>query len=187
MIFKFTILSDESDTFLRIVTIDAEATFLDFNNAILKAVNYGKDQITSFFICDDDWEKDQEITLIEMDTSSEFDNLIMEDTKLEDLLTDEKQKLMYVFDMLNDRAFYIELSEIITGKNQPKPECIKSVGKAPVQVLDDFNLLTTTGTKGIDENFYGDEDFNADELDEDGFGDMNFDDSSLFMDDGKLF
>ncbi len=39
----------------------------------------------SFFICDDDWSKNTEITLVEMDTSSEVDNYIMEDTRLEEL------------------------------------------------------------------------------------------------------
>jgi hypothetical protein len=38
----------------------------------------------------------------------------------------------------------------------------------------------------LDENFYGDEDFDIDELDEEGFGDMNFDDGVLFNDDPKF-
>ena len=37
------------------------------NEAILKSAGYTNDQMTSFFICDDDWEKEKEITLEEMD------------------------------------------------------------------------------------------------------------------------
>ena len=49
--------------------------------------------------CDDDWSKNTEITLVEMDTTSEVDNYIMEDTRLEELLEDEHQKLLFVFDI----------------------------------------------------------------------------------------
>ncbi len=122
MIYKFTVLSDEVDNFVRVINIDPEATFWDLQNAILDSVDYDKKQMTSFFICSDDWEKGQEITLIEMDTDSEYDNLVMEDTKLEELISDEKQKLLFVFDVISDRAFFMELADIIPGKKVTKAE-----------------------------------------------------------------
>ncbi|MGC3979345.1 MAG: hypothetical protein QM751_14640 [Paludibacteraceae bacterium] len=190
MIFKFTIISDEVDNFLRIIEIDSEASFLDFHHAILDSVDYEKNQLTSFFLCNDDWEKEQEITLIEMESSSEYDNLVMEDTVLDEILTDEKQKLMYVFDMISDRAFFIELTEMIPGKDLDEPVCKASKGKAPKQLAeqDDFvNVATKAAPSATgDESFYGDEDFNIDELDEEGFGDLNFDDASLFGEDSKF-
>jgi hypothetical protein len=185
MIFKFTVLSDEVDDFVRVIKIDPEATFLDLQNTILDSVKYEKNQMTSFFICSDDWEKGQEVTLIEMDSSSEYDNLVMESTKLEELIEDEKQKLLFVFDMISERAFFIELSEIIPGKSVDKPVIVESEGKAPEQILAD-EAVNIAPKMNIDENFYGDEDFDIDELDEEGFGDMNFDDGSLFTDDNKL-
>ena len=63
MVYRFTIISDEVDNFRREIQIDSDATFLDFHNAILKSVGYPNDQMTSFFICDDNWEKETEITL----------------------------------------------------------------------------------------------------------------------------
>jgi len=185
MIYKFTVLSDEADDFVRVIKMDPEATFLDFNNAILESVKFDKNQMTSFFICSDDWEKGQEVTLIEMDTDSEYDNLVMEDTKLEELISDEKQKLLYVFDMISDRAFFIELTDIIPGKSVSKPEVSVSEGNAPQQIIAD-EAVSFAPKVNLDENFYGDEDFDIDELDEEGFGDMNFDDSTLFNDDNKF-
>ena len=76
MLFRFLILSDEADDFKREIKIDSESTFLDLQNAILDSVGYTKDQMTSFFICDDDWSKKTEITLVEMDTSSEEDSYV---------------------------------------------------------------------------------------------------------------
>lgn len=57
MIYRFTLISDEVDDFIREIKIDSEATFFDLHEAILKAAGYKDDQMTSFFICDDDWEK----------------------------------------------------------------------------------------------------------------------------------
>ncbi len=93
MIYRFTIISDEVDDFIREIKIDSEATFFDLHEAILKAAGYKDDQMTSFFICDDDWEKDQEITLEDMGSSSEEDSYIMRETRLSDLVEDEKQKI----------------------------------------------------------------------------------------------
>ena len=94
MVYKFIFISDEEDDFMREISIDSEASFLDLHNAILDAVNYDKDAMTSFFICNEDWEKEQEVTLVEMDTSADTDNYVMEDTRLEDLITEERQKVL---------------------------------------------------------------------------------------------
>ncbi len=185
MIYKFTILSDEVDNFVRVLEADSEATFLDLHNAILDSVKYEKNQMTTFYICNDEWEKGQEVTLVEMDSGSEYDNMVMEDTKLEELLSDEKQKLLYVFDLISDRAFFIELSEIIPRKYLDKPVVVSVKGNAPQQILAD-EAVTVAPKINLDDNFYGDEDFELDELDEEGFGDMNFDDSSLFTEDPKF-
>lgn len=178
MLYKFLILSDEVDDFMREITIDASATFFDLHNAILDSVNYEKDQITSFFLCDDEWEKQQEITLIEMETSSEYDNLVMDTTAIEDYVTDEKQKLLYYFDLMADRAFFITMQELIPRQNSDKAACTRSEGQPPKQFVDFNEMTVAPGTGDIDEQFYGDEEFNADELDSEGFGDVNFEEES---------
>jgi hypothetical protein len=170
MVYRFTIISDEVDNFRREIQIDSEATFLDFHKAILASADYPDDQMTSFFICDGNWEKETEITLEDMGTSSDMDSWIMEETPLEELLEDEKQHLLYIFDPLADRAFFIELSEIITGKSLPEAVCTKSIGDAPQHVLDFDQLMAAqVATTTLDDTFGGDEDFDLDELDPDGF------------------
>ena len=134
MIYRFTIISDEVDDFLREIQIDPDATFFDFHEAILKSANYTDDQMTSFFICDDDWEKEKEVTLEEMDNNPEIDSWVMKDTSISELIEDEKQKLLYVFDYMTERCFFIELSEIITGQNIAGAKCTKSVGNTPKQI-----------------------------------------------------
>ena len=171
MVFRFLILSDEVDDFKREIQIDSEATFLDLHNAILESVHYTKDQMASFFVCDDDWSKRTEVTLLEMDTSSDEDNYVMEDTHLDELLTDEHQKLLYVFDYMTERAFFMELREMIPNKSLKDPVCTKAKGTPPVQImpLDEFVSKMNYGSTEVDSDFYGDSEYDIDELDKDGF------------------
>ena len=170
MVYRFLILSDEVDDFKREIQISSEATFLELQNVILDSVHYTKDQMTSFFICDDDWSKRTEITLVEMDTSPDVDNYVMDSTRLNELLFDEHQKLMFVFDYMTERAFFMELREIIPNKDLEKGICTKSKGEAPLQImpLDTFEAQQNNSTD-YGEDFYGDTEFDMDELDKDGF------------------
>ncbi len=169
MIYRFTIISDEIDDFVREIQIDSEATFLKLHEAILESVGYSNDQMTSFFICDEDWEKEKEITLEEMDNSSEDDSWVMKDTLLSDLIEDEKQKLIYIFDYLTERSFFIELSEIITGKDLDKAVCTRKEGAIPKQQIDFEEMAAANSSIDLDENFYGDESFDTEDFDAEGF------------------
>ena len=77
MIYKFRIVSDEVDNFKRVIAIDADDTFESLRNAILESVDYTKDQMDSFFICDEDCSKRTEITLADMGSESDEDIWIM--------------------------------------------------------------------------------------------------------------
>lgn len=169
MIFRFLILSDEVDNFKREIRIDPEATFLDLHNTLLESVDYSKDELTSFFICDDDWSKKVEITRVEMDTNPEVDTYIMEDTRLEELLEDEHQKMLFVFDMMTDRAFFMELREIIPGQDMAGGVVTQSIGEAPAQHIDFEEFDTKLTTASVGEEFYGDSEYDPDELDLSGY------------------
>lgn len=169
MLFRFLILSDEVDDFKREIKIDSEATFLDLQDAILDSVGYTKDQMTSFFICDDDWSKKTEITLMEMDTSSDVDSFVMAETRLDELLEDEHQKLLFVFDYMTERAFFMELREIVTGQTLDAPVCSKSKGLPPAQTMSFDDFEAKNSSTEMDEDFYGDSEYDIDELDRGGF------------------
>ena len=175
MVYKFRLLSDEVDNFRRDIEIDSEATFLDLNNAILKSVNYPDDQMTSFFICTDRWIKEVEITREDMGGMSEEENYAMADTVIGDLVEDEKQKLMYVFDPLADRAFFMELRETSFGEDLETAICTKKVGDAPAQMVDFEEIekkLVAQQVVGddLDADFYGADEYDISELDDESFG-----------------
>lgn len=181
MVFKFILLSDEVDDFLREIDIDSDATFLELNNAILDSVGYAKDQMTSFLICNDYWEAEQEITLMEMDTSSDVDSLVMDRVRIEEFASEEGQKLRFVFDVMNERSFFMELKTVKTRESLPAPVCKRSKGNPPAQILDGLFMdipeqkAGDLDMDGLDD--FGDgEDFNEDELDNLSINDNYFED-----------
>ncbi|CDE56781.1 putative uncharacterized protein [Prevotella sp. CAG:873] len=182
MIFNFRLVSDEVDNFKREIEIDADDTFLDLRNAICDAVQYDRSEMCSFFLCDDSWEKEKEITLEDMGTDSDEDTYLMDECILSDYLDDEGQKLMFVFDYITDRAFFLQLKKIITGKSLKDPVCTLSMGKAPDQHIDmkrfeaeiDAKAAKQASLEDFGEDF--DEDgYNEDEFDPEGFSDLTFD------------
>ena len=164
MIYKFTIISDEVENFMREIQIDSHATFLELHKLILESCGYKDDQLTSFIICENGWEKGQEITLEEMDTSADVDSYIMAKTELSDFLEDEKQHLLYTFDMLAERVFFIELSSIKPG-SMKEGKVTRSQGNPPQQTLDFDELLTRNPIVSDTDIMEGDDDMFGDEID----------------------
>ena len=161
MIYKLTIISDEVEDFMREIKIDSSAKFLELHQLILQSCGYKDDQMTSFIICENGWEKGQEITLEEMDTSSDVDSYIMADTELTEFLEDEKQHLLYIFDPLADRVFFIELSSIKPGSMQ-QGKVTRAQGEPPQQTLDFDEILARNPIATNDDIMDDDELFGED-------------------------
>lgn len=179
MIYRFTIISDEVEDFMREIKIDSDATFLDLHQLIIESCGYSDDQLTSFTICENGWEKGQEITMEVMDTDSYEDSFIMAETELSEFLEDEKQHLLYTFDPLADRVFFMELSEIITGKSMTGGKVTKQRGDAPQQMLDFDEMLNANPVGGNDI-------FDEDDIYDDGFSDEDIDIAGLEISDGEF-
>lgn len=105
MVYRFLLLSDEVENFERIIEIDSEATFIDFRDIILKSVGYTNSNLTTFYICSEDWEKEQEILFMEMDTDSSVDTYLMENTKLEDAVKKGGSTNVFDDDLYDDNLY----------------------------------------------------------------------------------
>ncbi|MCH5233396.1 MAG: hypothetical protein J1E78_07110 [Muribaculaceae bacterium] len=136
MVYRFKLVSDEVSNFSREYEIDSSATFLQLRNAILDSVDYSKEDFNSFFLCDDEWQKHEEITLEDMGSSSDQDIWVMGDTPLNELIEEDGQKLIFVFDYMTERAFFMEMKESYPGKTLSDPICVLKRGKAPAQNID---------------------------------------------------
>ena len=136
MVYRFKLVSDEVNNFSREYEIDANATFLQLRNAILDSVDYSKEDFNSFFLCDDEWQKHEEITLEDMGSSSDQDIWVMGDTPLNELIEEDGQKLLFIFDYMTERAFFMEMKESFPGRTLSDPICVLKRGKAPAQFID---------------------------------------------------
>ncbi len=196
MVYKFSLISDEVVGFRREIQIDGDDTFLDLHNIIMDCAGYEEAELTAFFLCDEWWKRKQEITLVEVDTDSDVDCLVMEEETLSDWLDEEKQKMIFVFDYPADRGFHMELSEMILGKYLSKPICTNKKGTPPIQSLKEEEEPAEPVVSSVpvipipeediddieeenDDAFYGDDDFNEDELDMDGFEGVDGADTDL--------
>ena len=132
MVYKFVVLSDEDESFVREFEFLDSQTLMDFHNIIQEELEYDKSQLASFFLATDNWEKEEEFTLFDMGTGSST----METAVLEEIIFRKNQKLLYVFDFFNDRGLFVEYvgeSKEVTGREYPL--CTNSKGIPPKQVV----------------------------------------------------
>ncbi len=132
MVYKFVVLSDEDESFVREFEFLDTHTLLDFHNLIQDELEFDKSQMASFFMATDNWEKEEEFTLFDMGTGSST----METAVLEDIIFRKNQKLLYVFDFFNERALFVEYTgETKEVEGRELPICTNSKGVPPKQVI----------------------------------------------------
>ena len=173
MIYHFVVLSDEVDNFRREIDIDAEATFQELNDLLLKTCAYKKDLMTSFFVCDEFWEKKKEIMAVDMHDDPEKEPApLMEHTHLSDIISEKDAKnklnLLFEFDIMCERYLYMQLKEVRDHEHLLQPVITLEKGKAPKQEGDIDAMFKDLDTSDM----YGDDSFNDDELDLDGYQDL---------------
>ncbi|MPM08217.1 hypothetical protein SDC9_54529 [bioreactor metagenome] len=117
--YKFRITSDESDEFLREIDVLANQTFEDFHKTLVSTCKFAGNELASFYLCDNQWRKRREITLVDMNMADDDEdekmsapNIIMKDAKLNQVINDPHQKMIYVYDYLNMFTVNIELIKI---------------------------------------------------------------------------
>jgi hypothetical protein len=177
MVYKFRIISDERRDFARELLINSDQTFLDFHHCLQSDLGYDPDQLSSFFITNSSWEKELQITLIDMMDEGNDSFCTMDQAVLKDHIAEKGDRMLYVFDFFSERSFFIELTEVIgVSESKALPKIVFASGDPPPQIdlaLDDLTFS--------DEDF-GD-DFSTDSLDDE-FGEgFDFPDSEAFDDD----
>lgn len=155
--YRFRMLLDDQEDFLRDYDILSSQTFLDFHKLIVESVELQGDELASFFVCDRNWRKKKEITLMNMQDDSQEEeedddvrnpvkNKIpvceMDKVKVKDIIDDPHQRLLYEYDFLNPKYFFVELTKIVDAdKTKTYPVCIKSTGKLatslPLPIITD--------------------------------------------------
>lgn len=142
MIYKFRVFSDINEKFLRCIEIDEEDTFLSLHDAVRTSVNFTKMEMASFYLSNDLWDRLTQITLMDVQDGEADDVFTMEQTSLNEFLSEEGENLVYVYDFISDRVFYLVLSEIKNRNASLKyPLCSQTIGDPPVETIGEKRIL----------------------------------------------
>ena len=153
--YRFRLLHDDQEDFIRDIEIKPGQTFRDFHDIIMKSVGLEGQELASFFVCDRKWNKTKEITLINMMTEAEStaDTLddddapvkvripvsVMDEVKVRDVIEDPHQRLLYEYDFLNPRTFFIELTRILDAdEKKVYPLCVRQEGTLAAMVTPNY-------------------------------------------------
>ena len=151
MILLFRIISDEDPDFYRDLVAEGTDTFLDFHNTLQKDLEYDPSQLASFFITNKQWEKEHEITLIDMMQEPGVNSYTMEQVTLEEHIRELNQRMIYLFDFFSDRAFFIELIEMADEVSPRETPFIGSrQGEPPPQLALDLLMDEDPETEEAD-------------------------------------
>ncbi|MCB0804237.1 MAG: hypothetical protein KDC05_00475 [Bacteroidales bacterium] len=130
-IYKFRMLSEDNEEFIRDFEIKGAQNFEDFHQVISDNVNLNGNELASFYICDQKWNKQIEITLINMEEpdaedppEEAVDTYVMSECRIRDFINEPHQRLLYEYDFLDVKTFYIELLSVFRQKDEDSyPRC----------------------------------------------------------------
>ncbi len=148
IVFKLRMVSDENDHFVRDYEVDAEIKLNELHSFLIKTLVY-EECMSSFFSADERWEKLCEYTLIDM---GEAQTQAMEQARLCDVILNIEDKLIYQFDQLAARAYFITLMDVVRSEGEAYPREIFAHGTPP----DQYDPEVENNDNSIFEDMLGD-------------------------------
>ncbi|GAA0872232.1 hypothetical protein GCM10009117_13790 [Gangjinia marincola] len=165
MIYRFRVILDTKDDVFRDIEVKDDITMEDFHNSITQAFGFEGNEMASFYQSDEEWNQGEEIALFDMSEGTSQVR-IMNETALDEMVTEQSPRLIYVYDFLSMWTFLVELAEIAEPDYSiDYPNLIFAHGELPPEAPDkEFNA---------DDN---DLDLD-DDLDVDNYDDLDFDEN----------
>lgn len=177
---KFRVLldSESKEEVFRDILVPEDQNFEVFYHSIMKAFSFSGDQMASFYVSNDQWDKGHEISLMDMsyddDSVDELCN-VMQKAIIKDFVSESDQKFILVYDFMKMWIFLIEL----IGREpmeESVPKTMLNVGTPPLesskQDLEEDMFRSgggalSSGLDEDDEDDYGFNDYGDDYDDED--------------------
>lgn len=164
---KFRVLLDSKDkteVFRDILIADSD-NLENFYRAIVDAYHFSQEQMASFYVSNDQWDKGHEIALFDMSFGDDEQVIpdVMSTTTVEEFIEVKDQKFILVHDFMRMWIFLIELIDYEEA-TPDRPTVKLSVGNAPAEEskeIEGLQFETDSTEPGGDE----------DEEDEFGFND----------------
>ena len=199
MDYRFEISLPNSSDFRCEIAIGGDQTFQQFHDKIVDVLNYDNSQMASFFTIDKMGNRGKEIALMDMATDEEeSDTLVMDSTKISDIIKPGCLELEYVFDFFTNRYFRVEYAgEYVRDSSDVMPVCVFCDGDIPEQFSFDegndnweFDKPEEEFDDEYDDSFmeefgndsYGDEDLEDRGYDEDDFREDRYESLDDYID-----
>lgn len=136
-VMRLLILSHENERFRLEIEMLRQQTFLNLHNVIQVACDFYTHQLASFFVVDEDWDKQKELLLLEMpDYQGVYPTQWMGDVELWRLFTHRGSRLLYMYDLFSERFFVVYLKdEYVVSHDEIIPRMVKLEGIPPRQLI----------------------------------------------------
>ncbi|MDR1347016.1 MAG: hypothetical protein LBJ63_01095 [Prevotellaceae bacterium] len=143
-IYKYKLTIEGNKNFVRECEIEADSTLYDLHRYIQKELDFDDAQLAVFFVSNPQWERIASVPVFDLGNGS------MDSIVIGDLVNDEKNNLLYVFDMYHNRQLQIEfMFEVESTQRVTYPRTVASKGNSPNQFSE--NISAT--------EIYNDDDF----------------------------
>ena len=133
MIYRFRVIldNDTDDDVFRDIEIYKTNSLEEFHETIINSFGFINNEMASFYISDNEWNQGEEISLFNFGDESK-ETKLMSSIAINQVINNQNNKLIYIYDFLNMWVFLIELIEVaeeIKGINYPN--IIFSKGELP--------------------------------------------------------
>ena len=182
MDYRFEISLPNSSDFRCEIAIGGDQTFQQLHDTIVETLHYDRSQMASFFTLDKMGNRVKEIALMDMSMDEGGEPMmVMDSTKISDVVKPGCMELEYVFDFFNNRYFRVEFAGRYDGDSSTTlPVCLYCEGEIPSQGSyddpgTDWNLDDDEGLDDYDDSF-------MEEFDNNGYDDGEEDDGGGYDD-----
>jgi hypothetical protein len=164
---KFRVLldSNQKEEVFCDILLSLDDNFESFFNSIIQAYGFKGDQMASFYASNENWDKGEEVSLMDVSFGEEGEQKIMASTSIRELVEEPDQKFILVYDFLKMWIFLIECIGL-QEETPNSPTLVLSVGEKPNEdskELDEEFQMPAEAEEQEEEDEFGFNDF------EDGF------------------
>ena len=150
MKYNIRVILESKEDVIRDIEINSDCLLSELHYYLIECFDLNKNELASFYTTNDELEIIDEIPLVSFEDRSPN----MENTKLEIVLDEHNNNLIYVYDYMKMWRFLIELKSKDVDFNIKK--CVSKIGKMPKEAPE-INFYKENKNKdedGIEEEYY---------------------------------
>lgn len=150
MKYNIRVILESKEDVIRDIEINSDCLLSELHYYLIECFNLNKNELASFYTTNDELEIIDEIPLVSFEDKSPN----MENTKLEIVLDEHNNNLIYVHDYMKMWRFLIELKSKDVDFNIKK--CVSKIGKMPKEApeINFYQENKNEDEDGIEEEYY---------------------------------